>query len=107
MASQKTQTAFIINDMSNTGTYFQMQVTIYYNYDNVSEEFINSQTFYHSVPLVEFYIQNILDSSTNATSCELNGKNKCIFRYTTDMIELTGSYNNPSALYQYIAQNLI
>jgi len=99
--------AFEINNINNSGTRFTMEVVYYYNYNASNDTYTNSQVYYHNLPIEEINCQCANDLISNTSSCELNGKNKCFFRYTEDMIYKSGTYITPSSLYQYIVNNIL
>ena len=100
------QTGFIIDNIVNTGTRFQIQITYYYEYDRNTQLYTNSQIYVHDLPITEFNCNAYYDNNSQDT-CELNGKNKCFFRYTNDMYDMSGQYNNPLSLYQYIVNTIL
>jgi hypothetical protein len=107
MPNPTNTTAFEINNINNSGTRFTMEVIYYYNYNASNDTYTNSQVYFHNLPIEEFNCQCDNDLISNVSSCELNGKNKCFFRYTEDMIDKSDTYGNPLALYQYIVNNLV
>ena len=101
-----TQTGFIIDNIVNTGTRFQIQITIYFEYNPSTELYTNSEIYVHDLPITEFSCNSYFNNNGQET-CELNGKNKSLFRYTNDMFDMSGRYNNPTALYQYIVNTIL
>lgn len=105
----KTQlTAFNIDDISNDGTRFTMQITYFYNYEINSQSYTNTETIYFNVPSEEVSV-NRIDDTTGGVSlmCEINSIDKCILRYTNDMVNPQGQYNDPGILYQIIVDQVL
>lgn len=105
----KTQlTAFNIDDISNDGTRFTMQITYLYNYEVNSQSYTNTETIYFNVPSEEVSV-NRIDDLTGGVSlmCEINSIDKCILRYTNDMFNPQGQYNNPGILYQFMVDQVL
>jgi hypothetical protein len=95
-------TAFIINGIQISNERFQLEISYYYNYDSVGDTWTNTETYTHDIHVTELNLNYNINTSNSAESCEVNGKNKCLLRFTSDMIELSGNYNNPVILYNYI-----
>ena len=105
----KTQlTAFNIDDISNDGTRFTIQITYFYNYDVNSQTYTNTEKNYFNIPTEEVSV-NRIDNSSSAISlmCEINSIDRCILRYTNDMINPQGQYNDPGILYQAIVDQIL
>ena len=95
-------TGFIINNIEINGERFQLQITYYYNYDSVGETWTNTETYNHDIHISELNLNYNINNSNSAESCEVNGKDKCLLRYTSDMIDIDLVYSTPLALYQFI-----
>lgn len=101
-------TAFNIDDISNDGTRFTMQITYFYNYDMDSQSYTNTETIYFNIPSEEISV-NRIDDTNQAVSlmCEINSIDKCLLRYTNDMFNPQGQYNDPGILYQIIVDQVL
>lgn len=105
----KTQlTAFNIDDISNDGTRFTMQITYFYNYDVNSQSYTNTETIYFNIPSEEVSVNRIDDTTAGVSlMCEINSIDKCILRYTNDMVNPQGQYNDPAILYQFMVDQVL
>lgn len=88
-------TAYEITNMTKTNGYVNMIYTLFYNYNVQDQTFTNSEEFNYVISEQKLVLIDTANQVTGITEyVTLKQGNQTVFRASTDMYDVTNSYNN-------------